>query len=464
MRRGRSPRVQESGEKRGKAGKNERNGYRAAASPYDRGKHGRKARRLTDEKEFLQALDGLMRINSVKAPPEEGYPYGRGAGKALEYMLNLAEGFGFTVKNCGGQVGWIEAGRGDRLVGILAHLDTVPAGDEKEWKHPPFELTEENGILYGRGVIDDKGPATAALFAMKHLRDSGDMPEGRVRLILGLTEEDGEWTDMEYYRNNEELPAAGFTPDGNFPVICGEKGILRMKIFVPDESGVTVTGGSAPNVVPDRCTAVMPDGSAAEERGKPAHGSRPQLGENAVTKMMARLGDNTPVSRFYNAFIGSDLHGERLGCCVRDEFSGELTVNAGTVCREGNSHVLTLDIRCPVTADMDAVRDAVEKTAAASGCLAREESRQRPVCFAPDSPLVSALAGVYREETGDDTPPQVIGGGTYARAMDNIVAFGPEFPGREHTEHQVNERVDKDDLLLAVKIYEKGIRALLERS
>ena len=410
-----------------------------------------------NETSFLSALRGLMRIESVRSYPEGAYPYGAGCGRALDYMLALGADMGFRTKNCGGEVGYIETGEGEELVGILAHLDTVPAGDVGKWRFPPFDLTEENGVLVGRGVIDDKGPAMAALFAMKAVKESGRKFTRRVRLILGQTEENGDWTDMDYYCRNEELPTFGFTPDADFPVIYGEKGILHIDLVLPEESGVAVTGGVAPNVVPETCTAAFPDGTTLEKTGRAAHGSQPYNGDNAISHVMEALGNTTSVSRFFNEYIGFDLHGERLGVDCADEESGRITLNVGMVRREGDRHVLTLDLRCPVTKDMNDVAERLNAVAVSAGGKAAVRGTQRPVYLDKNGTLVQTLLSVYRDATGDKTEPAVIGGGTYARAMEHIVAFGPMFPQREQTEHQINERVAKADLLLAERIYEEAL-------
>ena len=85
----------------------------------------------------------------------------------------------------------------------------------------------------------------------------------------------------------------------------------------------------------------------------------------------------------------------------------------------------------------------------------------KPVYMDPNGAVFSGLMDAYKSVTGDtESRPLVIGGGTYARAMDNIVAFGPVFPGRECTEHQKDEYILIDDLEKARDIYRVAMENL----
>ena len=173
------------------------------------------------EDNMLQDLKGLVSIESVSGQPEGELPFGEGPHLALEYCLDLCSKLGFRTGRCENYMGYAEIGEGDKLMGILVHLDVVPAGPG--WTVEPFDATIKGDRIYGRGVIDDKGPAIAAIYAMKELADSGKPLGKRVRIIFGCSEETGEWKDMEYYKAHEELPDFGFTPDADFPLIYAEK-------------------------------------------------------------------------------------------------------------------------------------------------------------------------------------------------------------------------------------------------
>ena len=406
-----------------------------------------------------------MAIDSVSMiDPSGEKPYGSGPAAALDYMLTLCAELGIRTENRGGKVAWAEIGEGEEIVGILGHLDVVPAGDG--WTHDPRgEIC--GGRLYGRGSVDDKGPVMAALFAMKELQDA-HVPLGRrARLIFGQSEETGDWADMAYYRRHEQLPVFGFTPDADFPAIYGEKGILNYELSLPlERAGLCgIEGGDASNMVPAWAKAVALDGKAFAAEGLAAHASMPEKGKNAISVLMAQLAAaevDSPLVDFYLARIGDDPHGGRMGCAFSDEQSGALTMNAGKL-RTGNGRVtLTLDIRNPVTFTEPQVRKALEAACEPYGIGVRLTGNQAPVYMDRNGKVIQAMLGVYRAVTGDLSEPAVIGGGTYARAMPGIVAFGPMRPGRECTEHQKDEYILLEDLYQAEEIYRRTIEKLTE--
>ena len=158
---------------------------------------------LAYREDILKTLSELVRIRSVSAEGSEK-PL-----QALEYMLELGKNMGFEVKNVDGQAGHIQYGNGKRICGVLTHLDVVPEGEG--WSVPPFELTEKDCRLYGRGVADDKGSAVVALYCLKALKDEGVISDGStIRLILGTNEEIG-MTDAQHYFSKEAELDIGFS-------------------------------------------------------------------------------------------------------------------------------------------------------------------------------------------------------------------------------------------------------------
>lgn len=431
---------------------------------------------------MTDALAALCRIPSVKGEPAPGAPYGRDTLAALEAFLDLGEQLGMKAVNLDGHAGYVEAGSGDRLVAALCHLDVVPGGEG--WTVSAFEPQILTDRIVARGAIDDKGPAVAALFALKALIDEGGVLNSRIRIIVGLDEESGS-ACIEHYVQTAELPDAGFTPDADFPVIYAEKGIawyrLSARRTISGARGVeagaaalrviAAQAGNRPNMVPDTCILTYIDdaGLTTVERhvGRSAHGSRPADGDNAIAKAFAaaaiRLENANASDPFINAFnrlIASTTDGSLAGIDGSDE-SGSLTLNAGVLALDADNATLDIDIRYPVTwqlADLDQRLRAATAPHGIEVTLLRE---QAPL-FAPrDLPLVQDLMHVYAAITGDaEAQPLAIGGGTYARSMPNIVAFGPGFPGDPDSAHQADESISFETFEKAARIYREAFRVL----
>ena len=176
--------------------------------------------------ELVKDVLGVVQMKSVleESQMTAEHPFGSALSHALNDFLRRAASMGFETRNIENYAGIVEMGDSGPLIGILAHLDVVPEGRANSWKHPPYEAVIEGGKIYGRGTIDDKGPAVSALYAMRALKESGEPLKARFRLILGLDEESGSRCVLRYLKT-EEIPAFSFSPDAMFPVINAEKGI-----------------------------------------------------------------------------------------------------------------------------------------------------------------------------------------------------------------------------------------------
>lgn len=436
-----------------------------------------------NDEEMISALLRLLKIKSVKYDgltageytPQPGKPFGEGIAQTLEEALALCKSLGMRVKNCDGYAGYAEVGDGDEMMGILMHLDVVPEGSG--WDYPPYGGEISDGRLYGRGAVDDKGPAAAAIFALKELVDEGFEFGKRVRLIFGCDEEN-DWECMDHYKAHEECPDFGFTPDADFPMIYGEMGILDADfvVYLPEGDTSVITAGEASNAVPAYCKAQVMTKSGVTEiigSGVAAHASLPHEGRNAISDAMKKLADIRDTLTcseelksfidFYNDKIGFALHGEKIGCGFEDAETGKLTFNAGMIRTVDGVVRMSVDMRVPVTVDKDEVIGNLQAAAAEYGVSVENTGFMDPVFSPLDSHLANVLMDVYREATGDDTEPMTMGGGTYARAMDNVVAYGPLFPGREATEHMTNEYILVEDLVKIKAIYKEAIRRLAGR-
>lgn len=451
--------------------------------------------------DIITSTQEIIKIRSVEGEPKEGMPFGEGPYRALKYALDLADRMGFKTKNLDGYVGYAEFGEGDETIGILGHLDVVPEGDG--WEYHPYEAEIHDGKIYGRGAIDDKGPVMAVLYAMKVLKDAEIPLNRKIRLIFGTNEETG-WGCMKYYFSHEKAPDMAFTPDANFPVIHGEKGIIAFDLVKEikdsccgDISIKKIKGGNAVNMVPDYCEAILEakDPSKVEEKfnefvdkngyqmaiekdgndikikakGVSAHGSTPAKGKNAITYIMQFLGelvdckcDICDFINMYNEKIAFKYHGEAIGCGFEDDVSGKLDFNPGVIDMKDGKIVLSINIRYPIKSSSKEVYDGIRKDLEGMEIeLIEDKGEMKPLYVPEDDFLVQKLMKVYKEETGDeDSKPITIGGGTYARSMKNAVAFGPVLPGQDEIAHQANEFISIDQLMLLTRIYAKALYEL----
>lgn len=432
------------------------------------------------EPEMLSALKRLIAIRSLENLGEDGTPFGVEVKRCLEEALALGEELGFSSMNMDDMVGWCEYGNGEEMVAVLGHLDVVPEADG--WAYPPYAAKIVDGRVYGRGTIDDKGPVVASLFALKAIRDVGIPLKRRIRILLGTNEETGA-ADMKYYlAHGGEVPVMGFTPDGEYPLINGEKGIINETYERKlSQSGafrlLSIEGGVAGNVTPDFAAAelLVPEGfqmPAAEKitaikteegyrveaLGVSAHGSHPEEGENAIGRLAIYLhglpfeGDMAKVFAFLAEKIGMDSYGILLGCHLEDELSGKMTFNLGKIDGDAEKISVKLNYRYPVTCTYEECQPVVEAAFLDAGWEQTVHLHKPKLYIPEDSELVQSLLRVYRAATGDMSAPKSIGGGTYAKAIPNILAFGPLFPGDEVTEHCPNEYITVERLMQNAKM------------
>ncbi len=448
--------------------------------------------------EMVSSLSNLISIPSVATDETGAQPFGKHVQKAFAQMLETAEADGFATYNADNFGGHIDyPGKGSEIVGIIGHLDVVPEGDG--WDFAPYGGEVIDGYVCGRGTTDDKGPVMASYYAMKALKQCGYVPDKTIRLILGLDEETN-WQGMRYYVSQvPNLPDCGFTPDADFPVISAEMGILVFDIIkkLPEAKGkgielTSLKGGTAPNSVPDHARAVISNttgggyefikemvANARKDKGwkitckgvgksfeisvegVSAHGAHPEKGVNAISILMAFLGDinflNDGIAdfiSFYNSCIGYDLKGEKIGCCMSDDISGDLVFNVGMIDVDKKTAKLTINVRYPVSCEAEDVYAGLGPVMTRYNLGIVKGKHQPPLHVSDDSMLVKTLMDIYAKHTGDTQgKPLVTGGGTYARAMDNIVAFGARFPGEKEVGHQKNERISIENLMKLTKIY-----------
>ncbi|MGN0262406.1 MAG: Sapep family Mn(2+)-dependent dipeptidase [Eggerthellaceae bacterium] len=460
--------------------------------------------RLNDELEayldrnwetMLSELDRLVRIESVEDRSQacEGAPYGPGPARALEEALALWGSYGFQAHDCAGHVGYADwPGESPVQIGIIGHVDVVPAG--QGWSFPPFQVTRRDGFLLGRGVSDDKGPMLMALHAARFWMEKGRKFPYTLRFIIGNNEETG-MHDLEYYQERFEDPELLFSPDDEFPVCYGEKGVFQGVVkSAPIETGRILEweAGMAVNAVPGTARAVLscaiadlgeiPPCIHATERedgtvelfasGVQAHASTPEEGESALAHLADFLlhegileGAELDWMELVHD-VCSNFDGSGLGLECEDGDFGSLTLVGGVAGFADGRFTQTIDIRFGSGASPESLTEAIGDRA--SCCGACFELLHCMPLFAQDKDgdLVQTLLGSYRDVTGDMQEPFTIGGATYSRHFKAGVGFGVDVHGQSRPSwvgsmHAADEGVSEEALKNAFKVYAVAIERLM---
>ena len=347
------------------------------------------------EEQMIDAIKSIVRIDSVKSEAQPGMPFGKGVNDALEATLKLCEELGFETENVDGRMGIAKYGQGEDCIGIIGHLDVVPVGDG--WKHEPFGAEEVNGRIFGRGILDNKGPVLSCLFALYVLKELNIKLNHPVWILFGTDEESG-FEDLEYYLTKKKPPIMGWTPDCKYPVVYAERGRAAIRVY-------------------------------------------------------ADIKHQKEFNHFVNEYLlTSDDHANKLGLNIVDEEFGAMQLRGKSLidCDEdlGFEFVLSYPASITIEEIMDKVKSKLSENLKAE-CAKNYD----PVRFEKTGFLCSSLQKAYEKITGFDGTPVTTTGGTYAKLMPNIVPFGPSFPGQKGIGHNPDEWMDRKDLMTNAKIY-----------
>lgn len=449
------------------------------------------------KQEMIEDICTLCRINSEKMPYKEGMPYGQGAFTALNEALAMAESYGFSITNYDNYVGTADINDKEHQLDILAHLDVVPAGEG--WKETePFEPVVKEGKLLGRGTADDKGPAIAALYAMRAVKELNIPLKKNVRLILGTDEECGSSDIAHYYSIEKEAPMT-FSPDGAFPVVNTEKGALNGHFtasWTPSEKLprlISVNAGIKVNVVPGKANAVVKGVDAKilenvkaeceketgirfeikidDERaaitaiGDSVHASIPGVGNNALTGLLVFLTELplaeceqvTMLRRLLELIPHGDTSGKALGIAMGDEISGDLTLAFSLLKVTESGMEGTFDSRCPLCATEENVLEVVRRNMAEKGFTLHNDSMRPPHHVDGNSDFVKTLLNAYETYSGRKGECVSMGGGTYVHELKNGVAFGAAMPETDNHMHGADEYAVIEELAVSAKIFAQVI-------
>ena len=400
--------------------------------------------------EIIKQTCELIKIPSVSTETNNhNLPFGEICTEALNYILELGNSLGFKTKNIDNYCGYIEFGEGEELVGIIGHLDVVPALEDG-WTTPPFLPEIRDGKLFGRGSIDDKGPIIASLYAMKAVKDSCNVSK-RVRLIIGLNEEMN-WKCINYYKDHEEWPNIGFSPDANFPGIFAEKGILSVKLKnffkIKDFEILDIsTNNNAINVVPQYASITLKTSNHSlvekiisktennisvskfedniikiESFGIAAHAAHPELGKNAIKQLVEFLlkyfeFETEYLKTIYEAGLFDVESPKFMSENKLEDESGILTSNVAILEYENSKLIIKINLRVPVTISLDEIQN--KYTSLFDNIEVYQLSLQEPLYVEKDGYLVKTLVDVFNKKSQLNEKPIAIGGGTFARAFES---------------------------------------------
>ena len=449
--------------------------------------------------EVVRDIQSLVSIPSVEQLDEAApdAPYGPGPRSALDCALAIARRMGLDAHDCEGRIGYADLpGASSTQIGIIGHVDVVPAGPG--WNFEPYAVTRKDGYLIGRGVADDKGPIVTALHAVKFWREEGVQLPYTVRVLFGANEETN-MKDVAYYRERYDDPAFLFTPDAEFPVCYGEAGICSgTLVSAPIHAGslLELQGGVAVNAVPGLAHArvqrpasvdgqsgfastskvsVEQDGEAIAltAQGKSAHASTPELGENAIDILAEYLLARDCLAEEERSFlqlvriVTSCYDGSGLGVQASDKHFGNLSAVGGTIALEDGRMRMTIDFRYPTTTNARDIEARVQDVAAAYGATFAMEHDKTPFLMDSNSPAVQAMLTAYNEATGEHAEPFTMKGGTYARVFTTGVSFGPEKPWEAKpawvgSMHGPDEGISESLLKQAFAIYVRTIGRLMQ--
>jgi succinyl-diaminopimelate desuccinylase len=299
---------------------------------------------------------------------------------------------------------------------IHGHMDTVPAGPRKSWKHDPFGGEIVDGFLYGRGAADMKGPVAALAETMIQYNNEGHETP---LLMLATSDEESGCTGAEEVAKSGKLKGVQFgvcAEPTSLNVLVGEKGIFWSRLVT---------------------------------EGKAAHGSRPEEGINAIELCIEAL----------EVLTGSDYDFEE------DTLLGTQTMNIGLI--QGGVKVNVVPDICEARLDMRIVKgqspegilDSMNKRLDSAGLSNRarvEYIHGKPAVVTPyDSKIVSVSMAAVTKITGKKPSPTAATYGTDCSVLQPEIGIVNVIcgPGSIEQAHQPNEFIEVDQLVQSVDVY-----------
>ncbi|KPU45358.1 putative dipeptidase [Oxobacter pfennigii] len=451
--------------------------------------------------DIVKSVQDMVRIRSVKDEPKDDAPFGEGINRALMYALDIAASMGFKTKNLNGYIGYAEYGQGEETVGIIGHLDVVHEGSG--WTYPPFTGEIHADRIYGRGAIDDKGPIIAALYALKAIKDSAVSLSKKIRIIFGTDEENG-WEDIKKYLEQEKAPDIGFVPDGFFPAVNSEIGSIDIefsKEIARKSKGMieikSIKCDDNVNTIPNECTCELKLKGMAKymlkdilelydetkktnmiineivdmytiiSKSNASNNKDVSMSKNAIGQLIEflaqfSLGQNdvSDFIKYISKFSTSENSGKKVHIEYADSHNLNYTVYLTGLYIDEDTAKAVINIRYPIESSYDKLMEFITNDAASKKVNMDILRHRAPLYIPEDSILISTLLNTYNSVVGEEGSVVSVNGQTYAKAFNNMAAFGPLFPGEIKTSHKPDESMDIDNLIKCTEIYSQAIYQL----
>ncbi|MCI1632707.1 MAG: M20/M25/M40 family metallo-hydrolase [Liquorilactobacillus nagelii] len=419
---------------------------------------------------FQQQLASVIQIPSIKGTAQANAPFGKQPRAALAAVLKIAQEYGLKTNQLADQVGWAELpGKSSNYIAALGHLDVV-AAPLTGWQSDPFKLTLKGDYMYGRGVLDNKGPIMGALFALALLKKENYQPQESIRVIFGTDEESGS-ADLRTYNSVEQPPIAGFTPDGKYPVVYAERGMVRLSLLIKiqDQSAsdiAAIDGEFSPSYLPDRVQLKFVSGQIQTYSGIKTPSNAPDLGGKCLAALaQAQRGRTGEIGKAFKWMTAAttDTTGSQIGIGYVGKASGKLQISVYGAAYLASTQQLRVDfsIRYPIELTREQLLQNLTKGLPKNSLLLINKV-VAPLYRDPQLPMIQKMRSIYESVTGLDGTPVTTTGITYARSLPNIVAFGPSFPGQRGIAHKENEWLRISDWKKIIAIEYLTLKSLAE--
>lgn len=433
------------------------------------------------KEEFLEDLAQLVAIPSIRNlnSKEANAPFGKEIRHAFDKYMEIAKRHGFEVIDDEGYACYACLGNpNDDYIGVLGHLDVVESLDPSLWESDPFVLTERNGVLYGRGVNDDKGPLLASLYAARIVKELKLPLKYSIRVIAGGAEETT-WECMHHYFERNAQPIMGFSPDGNFPIVNGEKGILQFQaIFIKkDNEPILVSCSTEKNFVCDEIKIELDDkylnhirhANQIENKlnhicltykGKKSLSRNPQRGENALWKFVEDFRNIDlkqealkNLIRYLDKYFVDDYYGKKALIYNEDVTMGKTSICPMSIVETKDAYILNVDYRYHKGIQIDEIKVKLENQIHEFKGIFHVYNEKKMLYVDEQSKLIQSLKTAYKQVMCEEAQTLTKGGASYARTLDYGVAFGATFENEDPFPHMPNEHMPVVSLLKALEIY-----------